>query len=75
MSHAIRGISQSAPAFDGESMENHETFSDWRELTGSPMCAPSSDKTSFCGRFESVSFKRMKDGARSMISKECSDYR
>jgi hypothetical protein len=41
----------------------------WWELIGSPMCAPSSDKTSFCGRFESVfmdrikSFKQTKDGA------------
>jgi hypothetical protein len=32
----------------------------WQELIGSPMCAPSSDKTSFCGRFERVEIKNSK---------------
>jgi hypothetical protein len=57
---------QSAPVIDVK--ENHETFSDWRELSGLPMCAPSSDKISICRQLiESVSmesspFKQTKDG-------------
>jgi hypothetical protein len=34
-----------------QSKENHETFSDWWEMTGLPMCVPSSNKTSFCWQF------------------------
>jgi hypothetical protein len=46
-------------------------------LIGSPMCTPSSDKTPFCGRFESVSMDSSLANGRKMAltSKECSNCR
>jgi hypothetical protein len=59
-----------------EPKEYHETFSDWRELIGLPMCTPFSNKTLFSGQFESVSTWSMESSLSSgrktaLISKEC----
>jgi hypothetical protein len=57
MSFILKKI-QSAPAIYVNPRKIMKHF-----LIGSPMCAPSSDKTAFYGRFGVKSLKRTKDGA------------